>query len=510
MTSLTTGYFFDQTSWRSTTPPGNSLPKEAALLAELAPKDRANLVGNGYKIGFTSGLIESGGYFEQGWNNVASKVAKWTGGTKIETQAFAKELISNIFADAPNFLTPSEGPDVFWAQDLEANAALTDQTRGNASFAGIIAALWAGYQVLEQRVKIVPVVSSSIIKNLNTNNEELANLKAVEDMVAPLGINPLKPNPDGVSWNLMSLLKNSGLIDGFIYEQYGQTDASSTKALKMTSQNAPFDPTVELPYALIGTYYGTPQYPANLPPYYSQTSPRAKAAAGRNILFDYYDPKSILPIKSAAYFANYPEKKPPQGIDETKDKEISIPNYFSPIPQNLLAANADYYQYLENSSARIIDLTTLPTNYSSTIQVSLSREADYQSYSGFYKIYDSSGTIRDAVSGQLVRPGEPGYATIALSSANKVASVSNLHLSEDGDGLLTASVEGGFMMAPFTRITEPGKENTFFSFPNANRDGFAHFKQISSNSFGMEDMHGGGDQDFNDLVISFRFIDVIS
>ena len=109
-----------------------------------------------------------------------------------------------------------------------------------------------------------------------------------------------------------------------------------------------------------------------------------------------------------------------------------------------------------------------------------------------------------------MRPGEPGYATIALSSANKVASVSNLHLPEDGDGLLTASVEGGFMMAPFTRITEPGKENTFFSFPNANRDGFAHFKQISSNSFGMEDMHGGGDQDFNDLVISFRFIDVIS
>ena len=55
-----------------------------------------------------------------------------------------------------------------------------------------------------------------------------------------------------------------------------------------------------------------------------------------------------------------------------------------------------------------------------------------------------------------------------------------------------------------------GKENTFFSFPKANRDGFAHFKQISSNSFGMEDMHGGGDQDFNDLVIAFRFIDVIS
>ena len=60
------------------------------------------------------------------------------------------------------------------------------------------------------------------------------------------------------------------------------------------------------------------------------------------------------------------------------------------------------------------------------------------------------------------------------------------------------------MMAPFAEITEPGKENTFFSFAAANPDNFAHFRQLSLNSFGMEDMYNGGDKDFNDLIISFH------
>ena len=37
------------------------------------------------------------------------------------------------------------------------------------------------------------------------------------------------------------------------------------------------------------------------------------------------------------------------------------------------------------------------------------------------------------------------------------------------------------MFAPFTEVTEPGHENTFFSFGAANSDGFQHFKQIAPN-----------------------------
>ena len=64
-------------------------------------------------------------------------------------------------------------------------------------------------------------------------------------------------------------------------------------------------------------------------------------------------------------------------------------------------------------------------------------------------------------------------------------------------------------MAPFCVVTEAGHENAFFSYASANPDNISHFKQLSVNSFGMEDMLGGGDMDFNDLVVSFQFLAII-
>jgi hypothetical protein len=45
----------------------------------------------------------------------------------------------------------------------------------------------------------------------------------------------------------------------------------------------------------------------------------------------------------------------------------------------------------------------------------------------------------------------------------------------------------------------------YFAFADANADGFAHFKELAPNRFGMEDMPYGGDQNFNDLVMNFSF-----
>ena len=44
----------------------------------------------------------------------------------------------------------------------------------------------------------------------------------------------------------------------------------------------------------------------------------------------------------------------------------------------------------------------------------------------------------------------------------------------------------------------------FTAFANSNPGGIDHVQSAAENSFGFEDLLGGGDGDFNDYVISFE------
>jgi hypothetical protein len=56
-------------------------------------------------------------------------------------------------------------------------------------------------------------------------------------------------------------------------------------------------------------------------------------------------------------------------------------------------------------------------------------------------------------------------------------------------------------LAPFAQVNG----NTFFGFAAANTDGISHFRVLGTNMFGLEDMLGGGDRDFDDNVLVFKF-----
>ena len=47
--------------------------------------------------------------------------------------------------------------------------------------------------------------------------------------------------------------------------------------------------------------------------------------------------------------------------------------------------------------------------------------------------------------------------------------------------------------------------DTFFAFAAANSDGLEHFKYLGDNLFCFEDSLGGGDLDYDDLIIGFSF-----
>ncbi|HEY9599504.1 MAG TPA: DUF4114 domain-containing protein [Cyanophyceae cyanobacterium] len=40
----------------------------------------------------------------------------------------------------------------------------------------------------------------------------------------------------------------------------------------------------------------------------------------------------------------------------------------------------------------------------------------------------------------------------------------------------------------------------YFAYLGANPDGVDHIRLLGDNTFGFEDLYGGGDQDFNDMV----------
>ena len=46
--------------------------------------------------------------------------------------------------------------------------------------------------------------------------------------------------------------------------------------------------------------------------------------------------------------------------------------------------------------------------------------------------------------------------------------------------------------------------HAYFNFIGANSDNTDHFKLLANNTFGVEDMYGGGDRDFNDIVVTMN------
>ena len=128
----------------------------------------------------------------------------------------------------------------------------------------------------------------------------------------------------------------------------------------------------------------------------------------------------------------------------------------------------------------------------------VTRNASFDPITGFYKAVDAFGSVYDNL-GNLVRPGDSTYAEIALNENNIVSSISNVSIGDRQSTTNNFKIKDSAFLAPFALVNG----NTWFAFKEANSDNFAHFKLLGDNKFGLEDLEGGGDQDFNDHIISF-------
>jgi len=128
----------------------------------------------------------------------------------------------------------------------------------------------------------------------------------------------------------------------------------------------------------------------------------------------------------------------------------------------------------------------------------VSRSASFDPITGFYKAIDAFGSVYDGI-GNIVRPGDRNYAAIALNEDNIVSSISGVSIGDEKSTINQFSLTESTFLAPYAKVNE----NIWFAFKEANSDTFAHFKMLGANQFGLEDMKGGGDLDFNDHIITF-------
>ena len=163
-----------------------------------------------------------------------------------------------------------------------------------------------------------------------------------------------------------------------------------------------------------------------------------------------------------------------------------------------LADEAAVTNLLLNDAA-VIDLTGLTGQSEMTFTVY--REAKNDNTVGFYVTDFADGRIIiDDLTGATISPGEEGYKEAALAKQLDV------QLTGENNEVTTfnATIDNGVFLSTYVVVdgVDPFVDEVFFSHQGTGS--FDQIRQVGTNAFGVEDIIGGGDQDFNDMLIEFE------
>jgi hypothetical protein len=161
------------------------------------------------------------------------------------------------------------------------------------------------------------------------------------------------------------------------------------------------------------------------------------------------------------------------------------------------------------SQGEVVDLRDLTGQVSANCTVN--READFNNVIGLYVVQNEQGAVLDPLTGQLVNPGDAGYARIAIQQRLDVA----FSVEDGGTATFVNQLNAGAILAPFLIANASVDEflaanpdnlagqasQAYFAFLGANSDGVDHVSLLGDNTFGFEDLPGAGDRDYNDLTL---------
>ncbi|MBA4790570.1 MAG: hypothetical protein H2042_12800 [Rhizobiales bacterium] len=120
----------------------------------------------------------------------------------------------------------------------------------------------------------------------------------------------------------------------------------------------------------------------------------------------------------------------------------------------------------------------------------------------FYEVDDLNGTVNGIAAGQA------GYEAASTSRAYQ-SSDGQIWIDGAGYGAYSQATLTGVDMGDLVAMKITNGTNTFYAFAQANEvvDGqsVGHLWNYGLNTWGWEDLYGGGDLDFNDLVVQLDF-----
>jgi Cadherin-like domain/Domain of unknown function (DUF4114)/Calx-beta domain len=168
--------------------------------------------------------------------------------------------------------------------------------------------------------------------------------------------------------------------------------------------------------------------------------------------------------------------------------------------QNLIASAQG------DRESELLDLRSL-TGQNVQVNFTLKREAAYNNTVGFYKVEDAQGTVI-SLTGATLKPGEAGYSAAVIQ--NRIAGI-DLAATNGQTISIEKTLTGGAIYAPFLISNADANSlngnfsNVFTPYLVGNSDGVDHLRLLGDNTFGFEDVVGGGDQDFNDVILKAVF-----
>ncbi|MBD3884966.1 SBBP repeat-containing protein [Phormidium tenue FACHB-886] len=163
----------------------------------------------------------------------------------------------------------------------------------------------------------------------------------------------------------------------------------------------------------------------------------------------------------------------------------------------------------------LIDLTTIDLDgdgqVDGQVQFTFSNiesEAVFNNSVGLYLVENEDGFVLDSMTGNFLQPGDAGYAAAALQRRLPTLEI------DRNTGTLVSQLTGGSLFAPYIVANGTAEQfltqnasnqqgqgpNAYFAYLGANPDQAVHVKALGNNKFGFEDLWGGGDNDFNDIV----------
>ncbi|MBD2683116.1 MULTISPECIES: DUF4114 domain-containing protein [Nostoc] len=164
------------------------------------------------------------------------------------------------------------------------------------------------------------------------------------------------------------------------------------------------------------------------------------------------------------------------------------------------------------SEGEALDLRDFGTDSLISGTFIVNREASYNNFVGFYEVTDEDGGIDTNGDGTAdILPGQAGYVQAAIKS--RMTDIA-LSVGNQGTANHNGNFKGGGIYVPFLIVdgkvdalldsNSSNDPTVYFTFLGANTDKTQHVKMLGDNVFGFEDLSGGGDKDYNDVIVKIN------